>query len=111
MCCWGNPISSISCSLRQEKLLPLEDLIKVDEKSPYYVQQKKGSICCSERWVLTHYLMLGDYAEKTSKVLQYINLVNDDVDPLTAATRVFGNLRKLQRALERYIAQTSFNQF
>ncbi len=107
----GQPNQQHLMLLRQEKLLPLEDLLRVDEKSPYYVQQKKGSIFYAECWALTHYLMLGDYAEKTSKVLQYINLVNDDVDPVTAATRVFGNLRKLQRALERYIAQTSFNHF
>jgi hypothetical protein len=37
--------------------------------------------------------------------------VNDNVDPVAAAARVFGDLRKLQRSLEIYIEQNSFNHF
>lgn len=55
--------------------------------------------------------MLKDYGEKTSKVAQYISLVNENADPVTAAIRVFGELGKLQRSLKDYIAQGSFNHF
>lgn len=97
--------------LRQEKLIPLPTLLLVDEKSPYYLEEKKGSIFYAECWALTHYLTLKDYAEKTSKVLQYTRLLNESVDPVTAATTVFGNLQKLQRILELYIEQPSFTHF
>ena len=97
--------------LRHEELLPLATLFTVDEKSPYYLEEKKGHIFYAECWALAHYLTLQDYAEKTTKVLQYTSLVNANVDPVTAAVRVFGDLRKLQRTLELYIAQTSFNHF
>lgn len=97
--------------LRQEQLLPLTTLFTVDEKSPYYLEEKKGEIFYAECWALTHYLTLKDYAEKTTKVQQYIALANSNVDPVTAAIRVFGDLRKLQRALELYIAQPSLNHF
>jgi hypothetical protein len=107
----GEPNQKHLMYLREKHLIPLEMLFTVDEKSPYYVEEKKGSVFYAECWALTHYLTLKDYSEKTSKVPQYIGLVNDNVDPVTAAIRVFGDLRKLQRSLEIYIEQNSFNHF
>jgi len=107
----GEPNEQHLMLLRQEKLVPLATLFSVDEKSPYYLEEKKGSIFYAECWALTHYLTLKDYAEKTSKVQQYTRLVNDSVDPVIAATRVFGDLRQLQRSLDLYIEQRSFNHF
>lgn len=107
----GEPNQQHLMFLRQEKLLPLATLFTVDEKSPYYLEEKKGAVFYAECWALTHYLTLKDYGEKTSKVPQYIALVNENVDPVTAAARVFGDLRKLQRSLEIYIEQSSFNHF
>ena len=107
----GLPDEQHLTSLRGEKFLPLATLFTVDEKSPYYLEEKKGSIFYAECWLLTHYLTMRDYAEKTSKVLQYKNLVSDNVDPVTAAIRVFGDLQKLQKTLEFYLAQSNFNHF
>lgn len=107
----GLPDEEHLTSLRGEKFLPLTTLFTVDEKSPYYLEEKKGSIFYAECWLLTHYLTLRDYTEKTSKVLEYKNLVSDNVDPVTAAVRVFGDLQKLQKTLEFYLAQRSFNHF
>jgi Protein of unknown function (DUF1570) len=107
----GQPDQQHLMLLREQKLLPLAALFNIDEKSPYYLEEKKGAVFYAECWALTHYLMLQDYAAKTSKVPQYTRLLKDNVDAVTAATRVFGDLRKLQRDLEAYIAQTSFNHF
>ncbi len=107
----GEPNHQRLMLLRQETLLPFTTLFSVDEKSPYYTEEKKGPIFYAECWALTHYLTLRDYAEKTSKVQQYKRQVNDGVDPVTAATRVFGDLQKLQSSLELYIDQPSFNHF
>lgn len=107
----GEPNQQHLMLLRQEEPLPLPTLFTVDETSPYYLEEKKGAIFYAECWALTHYLTLQDYGEKTSKVPQYISLVNEGVDPVTAAARAFGDLRKLQRSLELYIEQSSFNHF
>lgn len=97
--------------LREHELLPLTVLFAVDEKSPYYVDKKEGSIFHAECWALAHYLTLKDYGEKTSRVEEYTRLVNDNIDPVTAAVRVFGDLHKLQRSLQLYIEQGSFDHF
>jgi hypothetical protein len=83
--------------------------LSVEEKSPYYLEQDKGAVFHAECWALTHYLLLKDHAEKTSKVAQYVSLVNQHVGPVAAAASVFGDLRTLQRNLEEYIRQRSFN--
>jgi hypothetical protein len=97
--------------LRQQKLLPLATLFTVDEKSPYYMREKKASVFYAESWALTHYLTLKDYQEKTAKVRQYTQLVNEKIDPVTAAVRAFGDLKELQRTLDRYIEQPRFDHF
>jgi tetratricopeptide (TPR) repeat protein len=107
----GEPSQKHLMLLRQEELLPLATLITVDERSPYYLEAKKGSVFYAESWALVHYLTLKDYEGRTSKLREYAKLVSEKVDPVTAAIRVFGDLKKLQRALEQYIEQRSFNHF
>ena len=97
--------------LRQQKLLPLATLFTVDEKSPYYMREKKASVFYAESWALTHYLTLKDYQEKTAKVRQYTQRVNENIDPVTAAVQAFGDLKELQRTLDRYIEQPRFDHF
>jgi tetratricopeptide (TPR) repeat protein len=91
--------------------LPLPTLFAVDEASPYYRDKEKGSMFYAESWALVHYLLFRDYQYKTSKLNEYVNLLAQNVDAVAAAIQVFGDLKKLQAALEHYIMQGSFNYF
>ena len=97
--------------LRQTRLLPLATLFAVDQKSPYYHEENKGSIFYAESWALTHYIEVKDHQDKTSRLSQYSDLLIQKVDPVTAATRAFGDLKQLQAALEIYIHQAAFSYF
>ena len=97
--------------LLQNPQLPLRALFAVDETSPYYREKEKGSMFYAESWALVHYLLFRDYEYKTSKVNEYVSLLAQNVDAVTAAVQVFGDLKKLQAALEHYIMQGSFNYF
>ena len=94
--------------LRSNRLLPLSMLFTVDHTSPYYHEENKGSIFYGESWALTHYLELNDYRNKTQRLADYAQLLGQNVDAVTAATRAFGDLKQLQSALEGYIRQGSF---
>lgn len=107
----GEPSGENILLLRQNKLLPLATLFTVDEKSPYYHQENKGSIFYAESWALTHYIYIKDHQDKAGRLTQYAELLIQKVDPVTAATRAFGDLKQLQSALEGYIRQGSFNYF
>jgi Tfp pilus assembly protein PilF len=97
--------------LRQYKLLPLATLFAVDHNSPYYHDENKGSIFYAESWALTHYLYIKGSQEKTNRLAQYADLVSKKVDPVTAATTAFGDLKRLECDLNGYVQQVRFNYF
>jgi tetratricopeptide (TPR) repeat protein len=105
----GEPSADNLALLKQSKLLPLATLFTVDEKSPYYHEEDKGSIFYAESWALTHYILFKDRQEKTHRSGDYIDLVQQHVDAVTAATRAFGDLKVLQNALQAYVRQESFH--
>lgn len=105
----GEPSGENLALLRQNRLLPLADLFTVDDKSPYYHEENKGSIFYAESWALTHYIVIKDRQDKTERLKQYADFLTQKVDPVTAATRAFGDLRDLQFALESYIQRGRFN--
>ncbi|MGB8583872.1 MAG: DUF1570 domain-containing protein [Candidatus Sulfotelmatobacter sp.] len=97
--------------LRQTRLMPLPTLFAVDHSSPYYHEENKGSIFYAESWALTHYLEQKDFRDKTERLTVYAQLLAQNVDATTAATRAFGDLKQLQSALEGYVSQASFKYF
>lgn len=97
--------------LRENRLLPLATLFTVDQTSPYYHEETKGSIFYAESWALTHYLEQKDFRDNTHRVTDYAQLLSQNVDAVTAATRAFGDLNQLQRTLEEYVRQPAFQYF
>jgi len=107
----GEPSAENLALLRQQNLLPLATLFKVDQKSPYYHEENKGSIFYAESWALTHYMQMTDAKQNTYKLQDLADLLAKKIDPIEAATRVFGDLRQLQHTLEDYVHQASFLAF
>jgi tetratricopeptide (TPR) repeat protein len=105
----GEPSSENIAWLRQNRLLPLTTLLTVDHKSPYYHEEKKGSIFYAESWALTHYIEMTDFPQKAHRLTDYAALLIQKVDPVQAATRAFGDLQQLQSNLEKYVQQGSFH--
>jgi tetratricopeptide (TPR) repeat protein len=97
--------------LRQNRLIPLQTLLLVDHSSPYYHDDQKGSIFYAESWVLTHYLEVTDREKNTNRITDYAKLLIKGEDPVTAAQHAFGDLNKLQLALQTYVQQNAFNSF
>jgi tetratricopeptide (TPR) repeat protein len=89
--------------LRQNSLIPLPVLFKVDASSPYYHEEQKGSVFYAESWALTHYLMIKDHETHNPRIGMYAHLVGNGADPVTAAQEAFGDLRQLEIALHAYI--------
>jgi tetratricopeptide (TPR) repeat protein len=104
----GRPSVENILILRQNKLLPLATLFSVDRNSPYYHEENKASMFYAESWALTHYLEFKDRREHTSRLEQYVSLVSNKVDPVTAAVTAFGDLKSLEKNLNDYIAQPTF---
>ncbi|MGD0735075.1 MAG: DUF1570 domain-containing protein [Terracidiphilus sp.] len=97
--------------LRQNSLIHVATLFKVDHQSPYYHEEQKGSIFYAESWALTHYLEIGDKEKGTHRITTYMQLSSQHQDPLVAAQTAFGDLKQLQQALEAYIRVGEYKQF
>jgi tetratricopeptide (TPR) repeat protein len=107
----GQPSPDDLVYLRQNRLVPLPVLFKVDHNSPYYHEEQKGSVFYAESWALTHYLYINDRQKGTNRVGTYMNLLIQHEDPVSAAEKAFGDLKQLQAALESYINASSYRQF
>jgi len=83
-------------------------LLRVDHASPYYHEEQKGTIFYAESWALTHFLVLNDEINKTDHVQEYVRLMMQHQDPVAAAQQAFGDLNKLQRALDSYVQRSVF---
>ena len=64
----GQPSIDNIMWLRQNRLLPLPTLFAVDHNSPYYHEEKKGSIFYAESWALVHYLKVTDFKQRTNSL-------------------------------------------
>ncbi len=104
----GGPSAENIYVLRQTRLLPLETLFTVDEKSPYYHEENKGSIFYAESWALMQYLETKDFQDKTTHLTDYAGLLSQKMDPITAASRAFGDLKQLYSSLQTYIWHGSY---
>ncbi len=99
----GQPNGNEILYLRQQRPIPLETLFSVDHNSPFYHEQDKGSVFYGESWALTHFLFLGDYGKKESRLHDYAEYVLRGESSLAAAQHAFGNIKLLQDELTSYI--------
>ena len=107
----GQASSNDILYLRQNRLLPLATLLKVDHSSPYYHEEQKGSVFYAESWALTHYIEVTDSQNKSNHLHDYAEFLVKGEDSVTAAQHAFGDLNQLQRSLQDYIQQGAFNMF
>lgn len=107
----GQPSADDILYLRQNRLLPLPVLLKVDHSSPYYHEEQKGSVFYAESWALTHYLMVADHGKTTSRLTDYVKLVSQHQDPVAAAQTAFGDLNRLQSELSGYVNHSDYKLF
>lgn len=107
----GQPSPDNIIYLRQHRLIPLPMLFQVDATSPYYHEEEKGSVFYAESWALTHYLEVTNYNNHTDQIGAYTRLAKLQIDPVTAAEQAFGDLKKLQAALESYVRDGRYPSF
>ena len=107
----GQPSPDDILYLRQNRLLPLTTLLKVDQTSPYYHEEQKGSVFYAESWALTHYIEVTDRQKGTNRIYDYAKLLIKKEDPVVAAQQAFGDLNQLQKSLNSYISQGQFMMF
>src|SRR5262249_39306255 len=71
----GRPIDHHVVLLQQKPLIPLDTLLAVDQRSPYYSEESKQGIFYAQSWALMHYLMAGNGGARRLQLSQYLAAV------------------------------------
>ena len=94
--------------LRQNAFLPIATLVSIDASSPLYNRQDHAGMFYAESWAIVHYLSLAAEVRDQHLLDKYLAALQASDDPIEAANRSFGDLKKLGAKLEAYTRQSSF---
>jgi tetratricopeptide (TPR) repeat protein len=95
-------------ALRQSAFLPISTLVSVDASSPLYNRQDHAGMFYAESWAIVHYFSLAPEVRDQHLLDKYLTALQATDDPIEAANRSFGDLKKLGEKLEAYTRQSSF---
>jgi len=95
--------------LGQNKLLPIEVLLKVEHSSPHYNEENRASVFYAESWALVHYLMLDPEARQRQLMKNFIAAWDKSGNQIEAAQQAFGDLKKFGEVIQAYSRQTMFH--
>jgi hypothetical protein len=98
----GLPIPSHLDLLRQHRLIPTADLLRVARSSPEYSEADRASLFYAQSWALVHWLMAGG-SNDGGRIGEYLKLRRDGVDDVEATRQVLGDPLEVDRALQDYL--------
>jgi len=105
----GRPLAVHLALLNQQRMLPVQELVAVDAKSPMYNEGERRSIFYAESWALTHYLLI-DRPGGVEAVNQYLAAAaKGPTTPQTLVDAVGTPLKELDAELARYIRHPAFS--
>src|SRR5713226_4192997 len=104
----GIPNENQIRTLKENQLLPIDQLVTIDRSSPLYNTREHSGIFYAESWALVHYLMLSDDVRGQDLINKYLRALHATDDPIEAANQSFGDLKKVSDKLNGYIRQFSF---
>jgi len=94
--------------LKRSQGIPIETLMNVDARSPYYNEKERNPVFYAESWLLVHYLLNDPDARKAQTFYKYLQVYESTNDAQAAAKQTFGDLKHMQMALDSYARQPNF---
>jgi tetratricopeptide (TPR) repeat protein len=93
----GAPANHRSYSVLNRSFLPLKEILVPSERT----RTRDGqSLFYAQSWALTHYLISD--SQRNRKMVQYLGMLAKGEDAIEAAEQTFGDLKALEKAVERY---------
>jgi Protein of unknown function (DUF1570) len=103
----GSPLRHHLARLNETPLLPLDQLLGVDDESPLYNEDNRRSLFYAQSWALTHMILHGD---RTSEQGAYLDQLSKGVPTEQAWIEAFGT-QNIARELEIYVRRQSFRHY
>jgi len=94
-------------TIRQNKWVPIADILAADHESPLYNKKEHAGMLYSEAWLLTHMMLME--ADWQPKFPAFVRAVMGGMGSVEAIQKVFGqNARSLDQELQGYMRSDSF---
>ena len=106
----GRPIEHHVLWLRDQRLIPLEELFTVDHDSPIYNEGQRTGVFYAQSWALLHYLMLGNKQARRAQLSKFVALLGAGRPTGAAFAEAFNGLTyaQLGQELRSYVARRVF---
>jgi tetratricopeptide (TPR) repeat protein len=92
-------------SLRWDYPIPVETLISVNQRSPYYRDEDKVQNFYAESWALVHYMVFSPAAGSGKKLQEFFVKLQQGEEQKKAFQEVFGSFKDMDKALDAYVRQ------
>jgi len=96
-------------TLAENQLLPLAELLRVQQGSAYYNDENRASLFYAESWAFAHYLMLDPQARAQQLLAKFLAAWQESGDQVEAAKKAFGDTERLDLLMRTYIRQPNFS--
>lgn len=107
----GRAIKGRTQALRQQTLLPLSMLFRIDDASPFYNEAGRRKIFYAESWALVHYLLNGPITERREQFLRYLSGLAAGQTEAEAFHQSFGSdLTALESEFGRYVERARYTE-
>lgn len=103
----GSPTNRFS-TLRTGIPIPIQTLITIDQRSPYYHDENKVEMFYAESWALVHFMVFGPEMDRGVKVIEFARLAQQGIEQEKAFEQVFGDFKNIDKALSQYINRFTF---
>jgi len=104
----GMPSRYLVETLQQSRLIPIAELLRADQQSPYYNEQNRVSVFYAESWAIVHYLLLDPNARQQRLLANFLKVWEASGDQVQAAQETFGDLKKFSQTMEAYARNQNF---
>ena len=105
----GRTVESHILRLREERLLPMTELIAVDHDSPLYNEGERRSLFYAQSWAITHMLLLGEPA-RLKELSAFMAAIQRGTPAAEAWRQAFAGV-DMDRELRQYVQAYAFKAY
>jgi tetratricopeptide (TPR) repeat protein len=96
-------------ALRERPWIPIETLITVNQRSPYYHDEDKVQMFYAESWALVHYCLFGPNMGGGKKLDDYYQRMQKGTEQKQAFQEAFGSFKAMDQQLRDYLNDYAFH--
>jgi Tfp pilus assembly protein PilF len=94
--------------LQKNRLIPVDDLLQADSKSPYYTENDHATVFYAESCAIVHYLLLDSGARDQHLLQTFLDSWGAGGNQIDAARKAFRNLNTFAQTMQKYARQQRF---